>query len=88
MVAWKASLAALAGLVTIACASAARSDDTSPSFDDTHVPGAYIVELADDQVPSPTAVFKIQLDLTQRRTPQPSSARSRLKPVFLASPSV
>lgn len=88
MVAWKASLAALAGLITIACASAARSDDTSPSFEDTHVPGAYIVELADDQVLSPTANLEIRADLTQRRTPPHSSARSRLKPVFLASPSV
>ncbi|KAH8773461.1 subtilase [Diaporthe sp. PMI_573] len=49
MVAWRASLAALAALTTIACASTARRDGTAPSFDDTNVPGAYIVELADDQ---------------------------------------
>lgn len=49
MVAWRASLAALAGLITIACASTARRDDTTPSFEATNVPGAYIVELADDQ---------------------------------------
>lgn len=50
MVVWKTSLAALAGLTTIACASTAKRDDTAPSFEETNVPGAYIVELADDQV--------------------------------------
>lgn len=50
MVVWKASLAALAGLTTIACASSARRDDTAPNFEKTNIPGAYIVELADDQV--------------------------------------
>lgn len=51
MVAWKASLAALAGLITIAGASTAKRDNTEPNFEKTNVPGAYIVELADDQVP-------------------------------------
>lgn len=50
MVVWKTSLAALAGLIAIAGASTSRRDGTAPKFDKTNVPGAYIVELADDQV--------------------------------------
>lgn len=63
MVVWKASLAALAGFTTIACASTVRRDNTEPSFDKTNVPGAYIVELADDQVQC-MATPRVQLDLT------------------------
>lgn len=63
MVVWKASLAALAGLATIARASTARRDDTAPNFEKINVPGAYIVELADDQVLS-MATSRAQLDLT------------------------
>lgn len=63
MVVWKTSLAALAGLIAIARASTSRRDDTAPKFEKTNVPGAYIVELADDQVLSmPTS--RVQLDLT------------------------
>lgn len=51
MVAWKTSLAAFAGLITIAGASTAKRDNTEPNFEKKNVPGAYIVELADDQVP-------------------------------------
>lgn len=63
MVVWKASLAALAGITTIACASTVRRDNTAPSFEKTNVPGAYIVELADDQVQY-MATSRVQLDLT------------------------
>lgn len=63
MVVWKASLAALAGLIAIAGASTARRDGTAPNFEKTTVPGAYIVELADDQVLS-MATSRVQLDLT------------------------
>lgn len=51
MVAWKTSLAAFAGLINIAGASTAKRDNTEPNFEKKNVPGAYIVELADDQVP-------------------------------------
>lgn len=63
MVVWKASLATLAGLIAIAGASTARRDGTTPNFEKTNVPGAYIVELADDQV-LPMATSRVQLDLT------------------------
>lgn len=63
MVVWKAYLAALTGLITIACASSARRDDTAPNYEKTNVPGAYIVELADDQVLF-MATSGAQLDLT------------------------
>lgn len=64
MVVWKASLAALAGLATFACASTAKRDNSVPSFEKTDVPGAYIVELADDQVPPMAAKCGMKLDLT------------------------
>lgn len=63
MVGWKASLTALAGLVTFACASTAKRDNTSPTFEKNNLPGAYIVELADDQVLF-LAICRIRLDLT------------------------
>ncbi|KAF6805935.1 subtilisin-like serine protease pr1c [Colletotrichum sojae] len=51
MVAWRASLAALAGAATLISASASNSkrDETAPVIEQTTVPGAFIVELADDQ---------------------------------------
>ncbi|KAI3401178.1 hypothetical protein diail_324 [Diaporthe ilicicola] len=49
MAVWRASLATLAGLAAFACASTVKKDNNSPTFEETNLPGAYIVELADDQ---------------------------------------
>ncbi|KAF9872418.1 subtilase [Colletotrichum karsti] len=48
MVAWKASVAAFAGVATLASASVKRNE-VVPTIEKTTVPGAFIVELADDQ---------------------------------------
>lgn len=63
MVVWKATLAALAGLAATAGAYTAKTDNPTPNLDKTNVPGAYIVELADSQVPS-LATSRVQPDLT------------------------
>lgn len=63
MVVWKAPLAALAVLTDIAGASTAKRDNSTPNLDRTNVPGAYIAELADSQVPS-SAAPRAQPDLT------------------------
>ncbi|KAK1985464.1 subtilase [Colletotrichum cereale] len=49
MVAWKYSAAALAGIATVAVASTVRGDDAAPVIEQTSVPGAFIVEFADNQ---------------------------------------
>ncbi|KAF5497791.1 Subtilisin DY [Colletotrichum siamense] len=48
MVAWKASVAALAGVASLVSASSKR-DEVAPTIEKTTVPGAFILELADDQ---------------------------------------
>ncbi|KAK2034880.1 subtilase [Colletotrichum zoysiae] len=49
MVAWRYSAAALAGFATVAAASAARRDDAAPPVEQINIPGAFIVEFADNQ---------------------------------------
>ncbi|OHE90353.1 subtilase [Colletotrichum orchidophilum] len=49
MVTLKASLAALAGIVALSSASGAKRDEVTPVFEKINIPGAFIVEFADDQ---------------------------------------
>ncbi|KAL0933476.1 subtilisin-like serine protease pr1c [Colletotrichum truncatum] len=49
MVIWKTPVAALAGIASLVSASTYKRDDAAPAIEQTTVPGAYIVELADDQ---------------------------------------
>ncbi|TID06721.1 Subtilisin DY [Colletotrichum higginsianum] len=49
MVAWRASVVALASLVTVAVASTVERSETTPVIEQTNVPGAFIVEFADSK---------------------------------------
>ncbi|TDZ30153.1 Major intracellular serine protease [Colletotrichum spinosum] len=49
MVVWKASIAAFAGIAALTSASIVQRDEPAPVLEKTVVPGAFIVELADDQ---------------------------------------
>ncbi|GJC78230.1 intracellular serine protease [Colletotrichum liriopes] len=49
MVPWKSSIAVLAGITTVAVALSAKKGDAAPVIDQISVPGAFIVEFADDQ---------------------------------------
>ncbi|KAK1594132.1 subtilase [Colletotrichum navitas] len=72
MVAWKYSAAALAGIATVTVASAARRDDAAPVIEQINVPGAFIVEFADNhdaagllsQVEEETGLSKVSHRLT------------------------
>ncbi|POS73809.1 subtilase [Diaporthe helianthi] len=73
------SLAALARLIAIACAAstATRRHDTAPNLEATNLPGAYIVELADDQ--DATALLSlIEADPGLSRVSQRVKVESRL----------
>ncbi|TQN70901.1 Intracellular serine protease [Colletotrichum shisoi] len=57
MVAWRASVAALASLVTVAVASTVERSETTPVIEQTNVPGAFIVEFADSQASQRTPIL-------------------------------
>ncbi|KAK1961996.1 subtilase [Colletotrichum sublineola] len=72
MVGWKYPAAALAGIATVAGASAVRRDDVAPVVEQINVPGAFIVEFADNhdatgflsQVEAETGLSKASRRLT------------------------